>query len=252
MANLNLNLQQYNFQQAFEQMPAGWYPAIIKESEVVETSKKDGFRLVLTFEIIDGQYKGRKVMSGYNIQNPNPKAVEIAMSELKTIAASVGVFATLAQSEQLHNIPLQIRLVTVKDSEYNEVKGYKTIQGEDPGKQGQAAPQAPVAQPAQGFGNPPQQAQPYGPPPTQQPVYEQPQQAAPPAWAQPQQAPQFQAPPQVPAQFQPPALIAPVAAPAAPAWAPQQPAQAGGFQPPSAPAWSPNPAPPQAPSWGRQ
>ena len=155
MANFNYDPNQHKEAQSFEALPAGWYPAIISDSEIVQTSKKDGFRLVLTFTIIDGPHKGRKINSGYNIDNPSAKAVEISMSELKSICSVIGKFSPIADSQELHNQPLQIRLVAPKDSDYNEVKGYKDIAGNDPGKSQQVAPVGHQQQPAQGFGNAP-------------------------------------------------------------------------------------------------
>lgn len=234
------NPAQYRDQQNLEQMPVAWYPARIIESEIVPTSKQDGFRLKLTFEIIDGPYKGRKVTQGYNIQNPSAQAVEIAMSEIKTICSCVGKYQPLQQSEELHNIPLQIRLSAPKDSEYNEIKGYRDINGNDPGKAGAGAP-APAAQmPPQGYGQPSAYpAQPgYSAPAQPQYAPAAPQQQ-PPAYQQ-QQQPQYQ-PQQVPQAPAPPAWAPPVAAPAPPpppAPAPQAPAWTPGNMP-AAPAWAP-------------
>lgn len=244
MPNLQLNLEQFNYRSNLETLPKGWYPAVIVESEVVPTVKKDGFRLVLKFEIIDGPFKGRKIEKGYNIDNPSAQAVEISMSEIKTVCACVGVFARLDASEQLHGKPLQIHLIQKTDSDYNDIKGYKTINGEEPGKAtGQAAApaQAYVQPPTQGFGQPAPQA-------PQQPAWAQPQQPAPsypPQPAAPQYAPAPAAAPQYPAPQGPPA------------WAPQaqqQPAAAPSYPAPAAaaPAWSPQAPPPQAPAWAQQ
>lgn len=240
MPQFPFNQAQHKPQSTLEQMPAGWYPARVIESDIAPTSKGDGFRLKLTFEIIDGPYKGRKVTSGYNIQNPNPQAVEIAMNEIAAICCCVGKFQPIQQSEELHGIPLQIKLTTQKDSDYNEVKGYRDINGNDPGKAGAGAPvaqTAPQSMPPQGFAQapPPQYAQQptnaYAP--TQQPYPPQaPAPVAAPAWAPP--APQA-APQQAPAQ--------------APAWAPQQPQQTAPQAQPQAPAWTPGAMPPAPPAW---
>lgn len=249
MPQFPFNPAQHEYRKTFEQLPAGWYPAVISGSEIVPTSKGDGFRLVLEYTIIDGAAKGRIVgKQGHNIQNPNPQTVEIAMSEIKTISACVGKYAPIQQSEELHNIPLQIRLIAAKDSDFNEVKGWKDINGNDPGKGGQGAPVQHQQQPPQGFAAPPAQ-QPYGAPPPQQ-QYAPPAQAqyAPPAPAQPPtyaQPPQPQYAPQPPApQGGAPAWAAPVAAPPAQQYAPA-PQQAAA---PQAPAWTPGAAP-QAPAW---
>lgn len=236
MPQFPFNPQQFQLQTTLERLPRGWYPAVITSSEIVETSNKDGFRLKVEFQIIDGPYKGRKVQNGYNIQNNNAQTVEIAMKEIKTICTCVGIFAPINQTEELHNKPLQILLTEPKDSDYNAVKGYKDINGTDPDKIGAGGPpMGHMQQPPQGYGQPPQQA--YAPPqaapaygaPQQQPAYGAPPPAAAPAWAPPPQQAQQQAP--------------------APAYAPPQQQQA-----PAAPAWQPGPqaAAPQAPAWAPQ
>jgi hypothetical protein len=203
----------------FEPLPPGWYKAVVCESEIIENSAKTGLRLMLTYQIIEGQYTNRKITQGYNIANPNPQSVEIALSEVKAICACVGKFNPIAHSEEIHGIPMQINVRKQKDADYNEVKGYKDVNGNDPGKGGQGAPAPQVPQPQQGYAQPaPQYAQPqYGQQPPQQPP-------AAPAWAS--------------------------GAPAAPAPAPayQVPVAQGA----PAPAWQPNAAPPAAPAWAPQ
>ena len=236
MPQFPFNPAQFDYARGNEPLPAGWYPAIIKESEIVPTAAADGFRLIFKYLIIDGPGKDRMVQGSHNIQNKSEKAVAISMSELKTIAACVGKFNPINASEELHNIPLQIRLVLPKDSDFNEIKGWKDINGNDPGKGGTGAAVQHQQQPAQGYAQP--AAQPYGAPPAQpqyapqQPQYAQPAApAAAPAWAAPA-AP-------APAYQQPAAGNAP-AQPQYQQQAPQQPAQA--------PAWQPG-AQPQAPAW---
>jgi hypothetical protein len=198
----------------FEPLPPGWYKAVICDSEIIETSSKNGFRLMLTWQIIEGQSTNRKITQGYNIQNPNPTAVEIAMSEIKAICACVGKFNPIGHTEEIQGIPMQINVRKQKDADYNEVKGYKDVNGNDPGKGGQGAPAPQVQQPPQGYAQPAQQQ--FAQPPAQ-PGYA----AAPPAWA-----------PQAPA-----------APPEQQQYAPQPPQGA------PAPAWQPNAAPPPAPAW---
>ena len=267
MAQFSFNPQQHQLQTAMERLPRGWYPAIIEASEIAPTAKKDGFRLILDFRIIDGPGKGRKIMPGYNIDNPSAKAVEISMNEIKTINYCIGNFNPIGDSQEMHNKPLQILLTEPKDSDYNEVKGYRSINGEEADKIGQGALVGHQQQPPQGFGQPaPIQPTPYPPAPVQTspfgptatygaPVQ---QQAAPAeqvssdgAWKLvggqwvPNTPPAPPAPPAAPA-WAAPAQQAPPAAPPAPAYAQQPPA------PPAAPAWQPNGQQPAAPAWAPQ
>jgi len=108
-------------------LPDGVYPMIIKDSAWERTKKDDGTFLELTLEVIDGQHKGRLIWDRLNLDNPNPKAVEIAQRTLSALCHATGVMK-VSDSAQLHNIPI---LVTVKarDAENNDVKGYKKMDG---------------------------------------------------------------------------------------------------------------------------
>lgn len=255
MATLNLDLTNVERQEAFDPLPNGWYPAMITESAVGSTKANDGStKLDLTFVIIDGQYKGRKIFNTLNIGNMNPVAKEIAMKQLSSIAHAVGVL-NVQQSEWLHEKPLMIRLkVRQATADYdasNDVSGYKAYAADAGVPAG--APAAPAAIPA--FIPPATLQQAAAPlvapvaapvfqPPAQQaaPVFQQPAPAAPvvapPGWTQdamgnwlpPTAAAVPVAPAGLPPQQweQPGAAAAPAAVPAAgavPAWAGGQPAQ---------------------------
>lgn len=131
----------------FDPIPSGDYPMMITESELKPTKKNDGSYLQMTIEVIDGQYKGRKVWERLNLDNPNETAREIAYRTLSAICHAVGKMQ-VADSSELHNLPF---IGTVKfkpaDGQYdagNEMKGYKKYQGAVSG----AAPQPGQAQSA--------------------------------------------------------------------------------------------------------
>lgn len=128
MANLSgFNASQVEPSQDFEPIPAGKYLAVITESEMKPTKNGSGQYLQLSFQILDGPFKGRFVWARLNLNNTNPTTVQIARQELSAICRAVGVM-TPGDSVELHNIPL---LITVKlkkrddTGEFtNEVKGY--------------------------------------------------------------------------------------------------------------------------------
>ena len=124
---------------AFEPIPAGKYLAVIIDSEMRPTKAGDGHYLYLTFEIIDGQYKGRQLWARLNLDNPNPTAKRIAQAELAAICRAVSVF-TPNDSAELHNLPLVIHVRVRKRPDtgelVNEIKGYSSRASawEPPGK----------------------------------------------------------------------------------------------------------------------
>lgn len=130
----------------FEILPAGVYVAHITQSDVKTTKVGTGQYLSLTWEILDGQHKGRKVFENINFQNPSAKAQSIGQASLSSLCRAVNV-PVLKDSTALHNKPCRIKVGIEKgDGQYgdkNNVKGYEAIAaGFAP------APQAPQQQQA--------------------------------------------------------------------------------------------------------
>lgn len=120
-------------------LPAGKYLAVITESETKPTKSGTGSYLQLTFEIIEGEHKGRLLWARLNLDNPNPKAVQIARAELSAICRAVDVLSPNDSSE-LHNLPLVVQVKCKKRDDTgdisNEIKGYS--KREIPATNGQA------------------------------------------------------------------------------------------------------------------
>jgi len=113
----------------FDLLPAGDYQACIVASDIAPTKRGDGKFLSLELQVIDGPHKGRKLFDRLNMWNPNPKAVEIAKATLSAICRAVGVL-TPKDSQELHDLPLLVKVVVKKDPEFgdkNEVKAYKPL-----------------------------------------------------------------------------------------------------------------------------
>jgi len=76
----------------FELLPPGWYGAYVEETELKPTKKNDGWFLAVTFNIVSPEeFSGRKVFENMNLQNPNPKAVEIGQRALCGLGQAVGI-----------------------------------------------------------------------------------------------------------------------------------------------------------------
>ena len=151
MSNLpayNFNAEEVEPSSSFDPIPAGWYTAIISNSEMKATRDGYGEYLSLTLQIIEGQHENRLVFARLNLKNANDKAVDIARKDLAAICRAVGVMSPQA-SEELHDKPLMIKVkVRAAQGEYdasNDVAGYKAVEGgtASPVQQKQAAPVAP-------------------------------------------------------------------------------------------------------------
>jgi hypothetical protein len=128
MANLQgFNAQEVDPATTFEPIPAGKYIAAITASEMKPTKSGAGNYLELTFQVLEGEYKGRVLWARLNLDNPNPTTIKIARAELSAVCRAVGVM-TPRDSQDLHNLPLQISVRLKKRSDTNEmtneVKGY--------------------------------------------------------------------------------------------------------------------------------
>lgn len=145
-------------QESFDVLPAGFYPVVITESEMKGTST-GGQMLVLTLEVIEGQFKGRKVWERLNLVNNNDQAVQIAQRSLSAICHAVKEFQ-VQDSSQLHHKPLIAKLkVNPASNGYeasNGVAGWLEMNAEN--QQKCAAPAtAQTQQPTMQMGGQPQQ-----------------------------------------------------------------------------------------------
>lgn len=132
-----------------ELIPAGMYQAIITasggdpneertgEDGLVSSRSGKGRYLPMTFEIIEGEYKGRQIFKNFNLENSNEQAVKIAQSEIKELLQAVGWdFASKPcgpdDTSEIHMIPLTLQIIIRvnknTDDEQNEIKHFKPRQ----------------------------------------------------------------------------------------------------------------------------
>jgi hypothetical protein len=173
--------------QGFELMKKGWVPLMIEASEVKHNKDYDttkNKRLELTLQIVDGEYRGRKMWVSLNLwHNTSEKALRFARQDWAAICRAIGILSP-SQSEELHNQVFGAKLGHKKNDQSGDLennitaycsnadlasKGAQTVVNNNPapaqhgGWGANTAPQQPQA-PAQpeGWGN--QQQQPAGTP----------------------------------------------------------------------------------------
>lgn len=127
MARLNFNAGTVDPRPDFDPIPAGKYVAMIIDSEVKPTKAGTGNYLQLKFQILEGEFKDRLVWARFNLDNPNPKAVQIAQAELSALCRAINVMA-FQETVELHHLPVVINVKCKKrqdsDEYQNEIKGY--------------------------------------------------------------------------------------------------------------------------------
>ncbi|MBX3401888.1 MAG: DUF669 domain-containing protein [Phycisphaeraceae bacterium] len=128
MASLNnFDANQVDPSVALDPLPAGKYIAVVSESELKPTKAGGGKYLQLTFQIIEGEHKGRLAWARLNLENKSEMTVKIARGELSAICRAVGVMQP-RDSVELHNVPLEINVGLKKRDDNGEftnvIKGY--------------------------------------------------------------------------------------------------------------------------------
>jgi hypothetical protein len=144
MARISFNASNVEPSTPMDVLPKGKYLCMAIASELKPTKNGTGEYLQITFEVLDGSAKGRKIFERLNIRNSNKTAEDIAQRALSALCHAVGVIE-LEDSDQLHNIPVMIDLdIDPAKGEYsaqNRVKGYSAAGG-------QTSAPAPAARPA--------------------------------------------------------------------------------------------------------
>jgi len=138
MATISFNVSEVTPAQEYKPLPEGKYEVVIADSDVKATRTGNGSYIQLEFEVVSGEYKGRKLWGRYNIENSNREAVEIGRSQFAAVCQAVNIPSPRDTSE-LHNctLILSVKCRRRKDSDEleNTIGGYKP-------KTGTVAPQA--------------------------------------------------------------------------------------------------------------
>ena len=94
------NLSSYNFDastiepsNSYDPIPAGWYQAIISNSEMKPTRDGYGEYLSLTLQVIEGQYANRLVFARLNLKTLMTKRWILLKKDLAAICRAVGVMS---------------------------------------------------------------------------------------------------------------------------------------------------------------
>jgi hypothetical protein len=142
--NFKIGGEMFNFTgvqaSGFEVLPAGWYRAFVDEATFHDTKAGTGEYLKTKFVLLDQPYEGRGIFGMYNLSNPNPKAVEIAMRDMVSMLIAMGYnkdeLGELSKEALIDKVlqkQVQIKLKIRRSDEYgdqNNVCGYRGIDTE--------------------------------------------------------------------------------------------------------------------------
>lgn len=115
---------------SFDALPAGTYEAVVSNSESRPMKSGNGMGFNFEFEILSGNFKGRKVFVWITFEHrTSQQAQQIGREQLSALCRAVGV-TQLNDTNQLHNLPLMIVLgIDKNDPTRNVVKAYKPKDG---------------------------------------------------------------------------------------------------------------------------
>jgi len=145
MVELNYNAEEYEPLGSFEPLPVGEYTVVIESSEKKSASTGKGEYLQFVYNVVDGEFKGRKLFDRLNIENESEQAQTIARRALSSVCRAVGVMHPKS-TEELHDKPfvVKVRIQPAKgeNGATNRISEYKAVGGEPLAAPPTAAPAA--------------------------------------------------------------------------------------------------------------
>jgi hypothetical protein len=121
-------------------LAAGEYVCVITESDYLDAKSGAGKHIVLKFNVVEGPSKGRvftqRLGTGYN---NSPVAQQIARRIFGEICSIAGHPHGVADTNQVHNIPMIVKLNVTKDQngeDQNNIASVKKYSGSAPATAG--------------------------------------------------------------------------------------------------------------------
>lgn len=142
MAQLNYTVDNSNMfeSKGFELLPAGNYKVVIDDSDAYNNDKENTI-VKLVFQIIEGQFNGRKLFDYLVVDQPVEEYAKIAQAKLNKICAVINV-KEMTDTVVMHNKPLVIRVGIKRDkkdyTDKNVIYDYMGVNGNS--QQPQVAP----------------------------------------------------------------------------------------------------------------
>lgn len=137
---MNLNFDASGHKpQSFDTLPSAWYALRLIEGEEKPSKSTPGNTYyAAVFEVIGGEFNGRKLFHNFNFNNSNEQAKAIAFDQLAAIMHGVGVLRINSMND-LFNKPIMGKVkyvgpvfeedgVTEKYDAKNEIKGFKPVE----------------------------------------------------------------------------------------------------------------------------
>lgn len=129
--------------QGRDPIPAGEYRVAVTATEQTPTKNGDGMYVNATFEILEGEHKGRRLWHKFHFWNKSDRAVKISKELMASLMHAAVGHANVKRTEELYGVPVVAVVKTTRKEEtqdpINEIKSFKAVRGAAPPK---AAPKA--------------------------------------------------------------------------------------------------------------
>lgn len=133
--NFNPDVNEYS--DAFGLMPEGWYEGVIYNIEVKPASTHSdaspAMLAVITFEITENGFAGKRIIDRANFINPNEIAQNIGQGQIKKLCRLTNVQYPVAANEQvkMYGKKMGLKVVQVPSQDgqkmFNNIKDYCSI-----------------------------------------------------------------------------------------------------------------------------
>jgi hypothetical protein len=139
MVGINFDPNDYEPAGSFEPLPAGKYMVVVSSTEMKDAKIKPGQKeagqyLNVVYDVVDEEFKGRKVFDRFNLVNESEQAVKIANSRLTSLCIACGIMRSLSDTDELKDIPFMLKVKVKRDptgqyNDSNEAVSYEACEG---------------------------------------------------------------------------------------------------------------------------
>jgi hypothetical protein len=107
----------------YRPMPKGNYEAWVIDSELKPTNAGNGYLLRVTFEVVEGEYMGRKLWTQFNLANHSAKAQQIGRGQWKRLYTAAGMLGAPDDSSEIHEKRIIVKVDVEPQTEINPKTG---------------------------------------------------------------------------------------------------------------------------------
>lgn len=91
LASLKFDASKVEPNSGSDPLPAGTYTVAVESAVVKPTKDNTGSYILVTYQVIDGTHKSRKVFDRITLENANADAVSIGRRDLSSLGRATGV-----------------------------------------------------------------------------------------------------------------------------------------------------------------